>query len=69
MHERASESPVLLRDIDTRNNKTCPICGTEMIPIGTELIRSEIVYTPPKLERIKYMATTFSCPGCKDMAE
>lgn len=49
--------------------KTCPICGTEMIPIGTEIIRSEIVYTPPKLERIEYIATTYSCPQCKETEE
>ena len=40
-----------------------------MIPIGTELIRSEIVYTPPKLERIEYMAATYSCPEWKDTEE
>ena len=42
----------------TEEEKQCPLCGTEMVPIGTELIRSEIVYTPPKLERIEYMAVT-----------
>ena len=26
-----------------------------MVPIGTELIRCEIVYPPPKLERIEYI--------------
>ena len=46
----------------TEEEKQCPLCGTEMVPIGTELIRSEIVYTPPKLERIEYMAVTYSCP-------
>lgn len=40
-----------------------------MIPIGTELIRSEIVYTPLKLERIEHLETMYSCPECKDMEE
>lgn len=40
-----------------------------MVPIGTELIRSEIVYIQPKLERVEYMATTYSCPECKDTEE
>lgn len=56
-------------DTLTEEEKACPICGTEMVPIGTELIRSEIVYTPPKLERIEYMATTYSCPECKQTEE
>jgi hypothetical protein len=49
-------------DTLTEEEKACPICQTQMVPIGTELIRSEIVYTPPKLERVEYMATTYSCP-------
>ena len=66
------------KDIPTRQvvvntlsdeDKQCPLCGTEMVPIGTELIRSEIVYTPPKLEWIEYLATTYSCPECKDTEE
>ncbi|MDR1771389.1 MAG: IS66 family transposase [Hungatella sp.] len=56
-------------DTLTDEEKICPVCETRMIPIGTELIRSEIVYTPPKLERIEYMATTYSCPECKDTEE
>jgi transposase len=50
-------------------DKLCTICSTEMVPIGTEVIRSEIVYTPPKLERIEYIATTYSCPNCKETEE
>lgn len=57
--------------VDTLSDedKTCPLCGTQMVPIGTEVIRSEIVYTPPKLERIEYVATTYECPKCKDTEE
>lgn len=40
-----------------------------MLDIGTGVIRSEIVYTPPKLERIEYVATTYECPECKDTEE
>lgn len=56
-------------DTLTDEEKMCPVCGTEMVPIGTELIRIEVVYTPPKLERIEYMATTYACPECKDTEE
>ena len=69
--EQFKDIPTRQINVDTltQEEKTCPICGTQMIPIGTELIRSEIVYTPPKLERIEYMATTYSCPECKDTEE
>ena len=40
-----------------------------MLAIGIEVIRSEIVYTQPKLERIEYIATTYVCLECKDTEE
>lgn len=56
-------------DTLTDEDKICSICGTEMVPIGTEVIRTEVVYTRPKIERIEYVATTYSCPQCKDTEE
>ena len=53
----------------SEEDKLCPLCGSEMLAIGTEVIRSEVVYTPPKLERIEYIATTYACPECKDTEE
>ena len=57
--------------VDTLSDedKFCSVCGTQMIPIGTEVIRSEIIYTRPKIERIEYIATTYGCPECKDTEE
>lgn len=59
----------VIADTLSEEEKTCPLCGTAMVPIGTELIRSEIVYMPPKLERIEYVATTYACPACRDTEE
>lgn len=59
----------VLADTLTEADKICPLCSAQMESIGTEVIRSEIVYTPPKLERIEYIATTYSCPECKDAEE
>lgn len=56
-------------DTLTDEQKTCGICGAKMIPIGHEIIRTEVVYTEPKLERIDYVATTYGCPECKDTEE
>ena len=59
----------VLADTLTDKDKICPECGSEMLAIGTEKIRSEIVYTPPKLERIEYLAVTYACPKCKETEE
>ena len=56
-------------DTLTEEQKTCSVCGTEMVSIGHEVIRTEIRYTEPKLERIEYIATTYECPKCKDTDE
>lgn len=53
-------------DTLTEEQKTCIECGTKMVPIGHELIRTELRYTEPKLERIDYYATTYECPKCKE---
>lgn len=35
-------------------------------PIGHGVIRTETIYTEPKPGRIKYIATTYGYPTCKD---
>ena len=40
-----------------------------MVPIGHELIWTELRYTEPKLERIDYYATAYECPKCKETEE
>lgn len=66
------------KDIPTRKvyvdslsdeDKLCVICGNQMVAIGTEYLRSEVVYTPPKLERIEYHGTNYTCPKCKETEE
>ena len=59
----------IIVDTLSEEEKTCAICGTGMVSIGHEVIRTELVYTEPKLERIEYIATTYSCPKCKDTEE
>ena len=56
-------------DTLSEEQKLCGICGSAMVPIGHEIIRTELVYTEPKLERIEYIAPTYSCPECKDTEE
>jgi transposase len=56
-------------DTLSEKEKLCPECGTQMIPIGTEVIRTEILFHPASLERVEYLATTYECPECKDSLE
>lgn len=53
----------------TEEEKNCPACGTPMVAIGTEIIRTELVFHPAVLERVEYIATTYECPACKDGLE
>lgn len=71
LQEQFENLPVSQVVVDTLSDeeKICSVCGTQMIAIGTEVIRTEIVYTRPKLERIEYIATTYGCPECKDTEE
>lgn len=71
LKEQFKDIPTRQVPVDTLSaeDKICPLCGSEMSAIGTEVIRSEIVYTQPKLERIEYIATTYACPECKDTEE
>ena len=50
-------------------DKICPVCGSEMKPIGTEIIRREVIHVKPSMYVIEYMGTTYGCPKCKDTEE
>ena len=56
-------------DTLTDEDKICLVCGTQMVPIGTEVARTELVFHPAFLERVEYIATTYECPACKDSLE
>lgn len=59
----------VLLDTLTEEDKTCPVCEAQMVPIGTEVARTELVFHPAYLERVEYLATTYECPFCKDTEE
>ena len=71
VNERFANLPLRKVFVDTLSDedKHCVQCGTEMAAIGTEVIRTEVQYTPAKLERVEYIATTYECPDCKETEE
>ena len=50
----------------TEEQKQCPECATQMVPIGHEVIRTELEYIRPKLQRVVFIAATYGCPVCKE---
>lgn len=53
MFENLPSCDILLNTL-TDEEKVCPVCGTQMVPIGTEVVRTELIYHPATLERVNY---------------
>ena len=54
MFDNLPHRQVLLNTL-TDEEKNCPVCGTQMVPIGSETVRTELVFHPAYLERVDYM--------------
>lgn len=46
------------------NEKKCRECGSDLVPIGRELVRKEFHYTPAKGKVIEIYTLTYKCPEC-----
>lgn len=68
LKEQFSNIPVKQVFIDSLSDedKLCPTCGTEMQPIGTEIIRREVIHVKPSMYMLEYVGTTYGCPVCKE---
>lgn len=68
LKEQFSNIPVKQVFIDSLSDedKLCLTCGTEMQPIGTEIIRREVIHVKPSMYMLEYVGTTYGCPVCKD---
>ena len=49
--------------------RICPECGSELVPVGKELKRKELKFIPAKLKVIEYYAVTYGCPVCSKEGE
>jgi transposase len=43
----------------------CVQCGTNLKPIGKEIVREELEYIPAKLQIVRYVRMAYECPKCK----
>jgi len=46
--------------------RICPVCGTQMVPIGEEHIRRELEFIPAACKVIEYYSQSYNCPACKE---
>lgn len=60
------ELPVreLLCDIPAEE-RYCGQCGTDLKPIGKEIVREELEFIPAKLRILRYVRMAYECPRCK----
>ncbi len=68
LSEQFKDIPVKQFVVNTLSDeeKECSVCSAVMQPIGTEVIRREVVHVKPEMYMIEYVATTYGCPVCKD---
>lgn len=53
----------------TEEQLVCGDCGAEMVVIGKEYVRNEVIYIPPTYMVINYYRETAKCPVCSEKPE
>jgi len=46
-------------------DRFCEDCGTTLVPIGEEFVRTELEYIPAQIRAIDYYRETFECRTCR----
>ena len=49
--------------------RSCEKCGTELVSVGEEFVRTEIEFIPAKVRVIDYYRETFECRNCRKNGE
>jgi len=58
--------PVVEIECDVHvDERICPKCRTNLVPIGKETVREELEYIPAQLKIIRYVRLAYGCPKCK----
>jgi len=67
--EKIKGIPVEQIICDLETDKTCDICGTDLIKIGQEIVRRELEYIPAQVKILEYVSLHYTCPECKQTDE
>lgn len=62
--ERYKGIPVTKEYLNLEDTK-CPVCGADLVSIGEEFVRRELVFIPAQLRVVEYYSISYSCPECK----
>lgn len=62
--ERYKGIPVTKEYLNLEDRK-CPVCGADLVSIGEEFVRRELVFIPAQLRVVEYYSTNYGCPECK----
>ena len=62
--ERYKGIPVTKEYLNLEDTK-CPVCGADLVSIGEEFVRRELVFIPAQLRVVEYYSTNYGCPECK----
>lgn len=73
MRKTKGQRADLLKDIphDKRlytlgeEERICALCGTALVPVGEEFIRTEVEYIPAQVKAIDYYRETYECRPCR----
>jgi transposase len=52
-----------------KEDRYCEACGTDLVSVGEEFIRTEIEFIPAKVRVIDYYRETFECRTCRKNGE
>ncbi len=63
-HEELAENLPVEEVLHPAEDKICEKCGSEMIPIGKEKIRDELVYIPARLYVRRHFVEVVKCVSC-----
>ena len=50
------------------DERQCPNCGTDLVKVGEEYVRTEFRFTPAKGSVVRIYRETWKCPSCTDEA-
>ena len=50
----------------SEEDRSCPVCGTQMFLIGEEYVRRELEFIHATCKVIEYYRQSYGCPSCKE---
>jgi len=62
--EMLANLPTEVVRCETETKNGCPVCQSDLVKIGSKVIRSEVRYIPAELKVIQYVQDIYKCTSC-----